>query len=166
MYCSKCGKEMPDDAVICTGCGCLLKKEAEKPTFENIYLKAPRVAQDEYYENRSKTIAKICFLISLILIGIAIYVFAVGISGVDVSTYAETATNTARIRCYSYLYFDSSRFLVSWIFSMLALGGTITEFVFSRKQTSEAVKMVSSLMLSMSILSFLISLRFCVAYFF
>ena len=36
MYCSKCGKEMPDDAVICTGCGCLLKKEAEKPTYENV----------------------------------------------------------------------------------------------------------------------------------
>ncbi|MDD6995735.1 MAG: hypothetical protein SPH68_04290 [Candidatus Borkfalkiaceae bacterium] len=27
MYCSKCGKEMPDEAVVCTGCGCLLHKK-------------------------------------------------------------------------------------------------------------------------------------------
>lgn len=29
MFCSKCGKEMPDDAVLCTGCGCLLHKKEE-----------------------------------------------------------------------------------------------------------------------------------------
>ncbi len=170
MYCSKCGKEMPDDAVICTGCGCLLKKEAEKPTSENVYFNSPRIARNEYYENRSKSIAKICFLISLILIGIAIYVFAVGISSIFISTYAEIKTNSytsqAYISCSSRVYFEDSRFLVSWIFSMLALGSTITEFVFSRKQTSEAMKMVSSLMLSIAILSFLISLRFCAVYFF
>lgn len=161
---------MPDDALICTGCGCLLKKEVEKPTSENVCLNSPRVAQGEYYENRSNTIAKICFLISLILIGIAIYVFAVGVSGIFISTHAEVVTNSytskAYISCDSYVYFRSRYFLVSWIFSMLALGSTITEFVFSRKQTSEAMKMVSSLMLSMAILSFLISLRFCVVYFF
>ncbi len=27
MYCTVCGKEIPDDAVICTGCGCAVKKE-------------------------------------------------------------------------------------------------------------------------------------------
>ena len=32
MYCSKCGKEMPDDAVLCTGCGCLLHKKEEPQT--------------------------------------------------------------------------------------------------------------------------------------
>ena len=28
MYCTKCGKELPDDAVICTGCGCLANPES------------------------------------------------------------------------------------------------------------------------------------------
>lgn len=32
MFCSKCGKEMPDDAVVCTGCGCLLHKIEEPQT--------------------------------------------------------------------------------------------------------------------------------------
>lgn len=26
MYCSTCGKEIPDEAVICTGCGCMVQK--------------------------------------------------------------------------------------------------------------------------------------------
>ena len=121
MYCSKCGKEMPDDAVICTGCGCLLKKEAEKPTYENVYLNSPRVAQDEYYENRSKTIAKICFIISLVLIGLAKF-----INGI-----------------------------FALIISILALGSTITEFVFSRKQPSEAIRLVSAMLLAEAIVSFL-----------
>lgn len=25
MFCSKCGKEVPEDAVVCTGCGCLIE---------------------------------------------------------------------------------------------------------------------------------------------
>ena len=32
MYCSKCGKEMPDEAVVCTGCGCLLHKKEVSQT--------------------------------------------------------------------------------------------------------------------------------------
>ena len=27
MYCSNCGKEMCDEAYVCTACGCLLKEE-------------------------------------------------------------------------------------------------------------------------------------------
>jgi len=27
MYCSNCGKEMSDEAYVCTDCGCLLKEE-------------------------------------------------------------------------------------------------------------------------------------------
>ena len=30
MFCTKCGKELADDAVICTGCGCLANPEPKK----------------------------------------------------------------------------------------------------------------------------------------
>ena len=30
MYCTTCGKEVLDEAVICPGCGCILKKEDKK----------------------------------------------------------------------------------------------------------------------------------------
>lgn len=30
-FCSKCGKEIMDDAVICTACGCSQTNEAQKP---------------------------------------------------------------------------------------------------------------------------------------
>lgn len=32
MYCSICGKEILDDAVICTGCGCMVKNTTVKKT--------------------------------------------------------------------------------------------------------------------------------------
>ena len=28
MYCSVCGKEISENAVVCTGCGCMIKKSA------------------------------------------------------------------------------------------------------------------------------------------
>lgn len=31
MYCSKCGKEIADEAVICVGCGCPVKPKVEAP---------------------------------------------------------------------------------------------------------------------------------------
>ena len=31
-YCSKCGKEIMDDAVICTGCGCSVESAQKKTT--------------------------------------------------------------------------------------------------------------------------------------
>ena len=124
MYCTKCGKEMPDDAVICTGCGCLLNKEAKKLISENVYLNSPRVAQDECYENRSKSIAKIFFIISLALIGLA-------------------------------KFFMLYNRIFMLIISILALGSAITGFVFSRKQTSEALKLVSAMLLAEAIVPFL-----------
>lgn len=30
MFCQKCGKQIDDDAVICIGCGCTVKKEGVK----------------------------------------------------------------------------------------------------------------------------------------
>lgn len=30
MYCSVCGKEVMEEAVICPGCGCMIKKEGTK----------------------------------------------------------------------------------------------------------------------------------------
>ena len=54
MYCSVCGKEINDNAVICTGCGCSVKRPA---------------SQDEAKKESTKTSA------SLIL-GIAGIIFA------------------------------------------------------------------------------------------
>lgn len=28
MFCTRCGKECPDDAVVCMGCGCAIKTDA------------------------------------------------------------------------------------------------------------------------------------------
>lgn len=33
-YCSKCGKEIVDDAVICLNCGCMVADHTKNPTFQ------------------------------------------------------------------------------------------------------------------------------------
>ena len=39
-YCSKCGKEIMDDAVICTGCGCAVEDTQQKKTVVAVPKKA------------------------------------------------------------------------------------------------------------------------------
>lgn len=41
MYCSKCGKKLPDDSLFCTGCGCRLTENNAPP--EPIAIPAPEV---------------------------------------------------------------------------------------------------------------------------
>ena len=35
-FCSKCGKELVDDAIICTGCGCAVVKPETNPVEDKV----------------------------------------------------------------------------------------------------------------------------------
>ena len=74
MFCSKCGKEMPDDAVLCTGCGCLLhKKEAPQTVNHGATDEESRVQNENFTahvsadsaEKKLQKKAALFFLISL-----------------------------------------------------------------------------------------------------
>ncbi len=55
-YCAKCGKELLDEAVVCTGCGCMVAPEA-----------AP-----EKKESVLKTVAKVLMIVSTVCYGFLI----------------------------------------------------------------------------------------------
>ena len=65
-YCSKCGKEHVDEAVICVGCGCAFEKPAK-----------PAATPMKWYK----------FLINFLLIVMAVNVFISGVSKVCTSTF-------------------------------------------------------------------------------
>lgn len=141
MFCSKCGKEMPDDAVICTGCGCLLKKDIapQTATSSGLNSSALQAAQGNA-EAKAKKIARIFFFVS-----VAIICF------VDI--------------CFNQSFSDRY-VLASWIFSWFGLGGAITGYVMSRKSKSEALELTSFLLLGKAIVLWIVSLRFCSVYVF
>lgn len=150
MYCSKCGKEMPDDAVICTGCGCLLRKEVKAdPGIEHsLSEKRQREANNSEKSLEQKSVTfnkalKILFIISLALNGITIFLFSCEVAKILFRRYNES-------------------FVIPLMFSVLSLGSAITEFIFSRKPTSEAMNLVSTMQFSAAIVMFLVSLRFCI----
>ncbi len=150
MYCSKCGKEMPDDAVICTGCGCLLRKEVKAdPAIEHsLSEKRQREANNSEKSLDQKSVTfnkalKILFIISLALNGITIFLFSCEVAQILFRRYNES-------------------FVIPLMFSVLSLGSATTEFIFSRKPTSEAMNLVSTMQFSVAIVMFLVSLRFCI----
>lgn len=91
MYCSKCGKEMPDEAVVCTGCGCLLHKKEELQTVnkgdgesrvqnENFMAHVSADRAEKQLQNKAVLFAFIalsCLWISMILMCFGLLVFAV-----------------------------------------------------------------------------------------
>ena len=67
-YCSKCGKELFDEAVICTGCGCAV---ANAPV-QNVYAQpqVPQQPQIAQQETSSLATAAIVFAIIMPIVGL------------------------------------------------------------------------------------------------
>ena len=60
MFCSKCGTELLDEAVICTKCGCLTNNQSPKPI----------INQKSSKQGGLKTAAKVFMIISCVLMGL------------------------------------------------------------------------------------------------
>lgn len=134
MYCYKCGKEMPNDAIICTGCGCLLKATNEEnvlhaTTPDARYPEENRYTDNAYAKNKNKTITEIFFIVSLSIL-----------------------CSTFLLCTLPYLS------TVSFIFSILSLGCSITGFIFSTGQDSEALKITSITTFAMALTLFVLTL--------
>lgn len=83
-YCSKCGKEHVDEAVICVGCGCAFEKKAEKTM--------------KWYK----------FLINFLLIAMAVNVFLSGLSKICTSTFLRNFESESFLA--EYFEFDDDEY--------------------------------------------------------
>ena len=63
-YCSRCGKQLMDEAVICPGCGCPTADYAQTPTSASTYSSDYPIVKE--YAEKAKTV-KTLGIISLIL---------------------------------------------------------------------------------------------------
>ena len=81
MFCPKCGKEIPDDAVICTGCG-RAAQPSGKPT-------APQASAPD--EGSARTISILALILTLLLVPIAPIVLSiVGLAKYGSTQYRRT----------------------------------------------------------------------------
>lgn len=62
-YCTKCGTQLVDEAVFCTGCGCAL---------ESAQVAAPAVAVEEKKESGLTTAAKVLMILGTVFMGLYI----------------------------------------------------------------------------------------------
>lgn len=165
MFCKYCGKELNDQAVICPACGCLAEKE-EPVQAENTALAcveptpvAPLTAEEiakkeaeekqKCIESRTKKTGLFSVLAFSFLCATA---FALCGQLSDLLHYIIGAS----------YYYDSAGFAFAVIFSLVALGMSITAFVLSRKIKKErpGVAIISTFVFIASIFAFFICILF------
>ena len=59
MYCSKCGKEVSDEAVVCVHCGCMIRKE--------------KIYDDRVFERKINILCLIGFILTMVSLLIALW---------------------------------------------------------------------------------------------
>ena len=111
MFCHKCGKEVPEEAYICTGCGCIVGQKPKTKMNE-------RVKNDDI--SSCSKIANITLIVFYFFLALFIVFFGVGIAD-------------WRINEYIYAYFGdgyAAGMLMSSIFSCIS---SIVALVFGIK---------------------------------
>lgn len=138
MYCKKCGKELLDEAVVCTGCGTWVKESTEKQS-------TPKGV------GKNAKLAKLFGVIAFSLIMATWFFVFVGIADISLNTT-------------SYRYngpWTSGSFSAALVFGLCGLGFGITSFVFGLKEKENiAVKYVSNLIFVTSVVTYLIPILF------
>ena len=99
MFCHKCGKELPDDAVFCPKCGARRKESSDKvaePVYE-VYEEAPVDAGTSSKSGRSKIILFVLIGVLALAGGVgAGYYFYNNYRSAGVETVTETAGESSR----------------------------------------------------------------------
>jgi len=77
-YCSKCGNELMDEAVICTKCGCMIESSTNKVVLE----KSAQSVTESSNDNTNAVISLIMGIVSVIFAFIFIWTLADGYGGI------------------------------------------------------------------------------------
>ena len=130
MFCSNCGKELSDKAVVCPQCGCLVDRQVSK---------VKGVVSLDDIMAKKMNFLKILLIISSSLLALS-FMFAMwGIITPVVNIYF-----LANGQVYGYVLFDVVFVICSFIAVGIALATGITTFVFSlKKDINESLRLMS-----------------------
>ena len=143
MFCKNCGKEVAENAYVCTGCGCLVDKAS--PTKTSIV-----------EEMEKQPANKITLLLKIFLI-ISITCAALGFACTAIACAASEGWGySSSNHFYVYVYPNFGWSLFAFCYSFFYLGTAIPAFIFGLKEKKEqSLKFISLMNFIISIISFI-----------
>ena len=148
MFCRKCGKELSDNAYVCTNCGVLTGKGAVEKRE-----KKPITGQNaECADDKETSLAKLFGMLAFIFIAISISVLFI-----PLITRGYYSVGHNNLRYYGY---EATFYVIAVIMSVIGLGLGITGFVLGLKQKNDAIKFITTLIFIFSIFPFIVILLF------
>lgn len=172
MYCSKCGKEMPDDAVICTGCGCLLNKrnadvfsqnEATVLFEKRLIPEKQEIQCSESIETEKIKNTKItfwCAVITIIFLSLTVVFFLIALASLEF----YSINGLYRVGDDE-LWIEPKKLICSLICSVLSLIAAVIAFIFAlKKGMSKELKLFTIFSLGMSAAFVLGILKVCTVF--
>lgn len=146
MFCTKCGKELLDEAVVCTGCGCLVQDTEQATPSKRKTDKVGNVDENRLTGFFIATF--VCVSLAIMFVGIAI-----------VSSLQDGMYVTSGFGYTTALWYLNGVTIPAFICAVVALGTAIPAFIFARKG-DYATKMIATFALILSSAIFLLNL-FC-----
>ena len=156
MFCRNCGKELPENAYVCIGCGCLAESKPVQPTrkienrnnFENITEK----------KSKNGLLLKIFLMVSFALACLALgaLIMSVFFGQVEIRgiyrrmSYGEIYYN------YGNIYFEISWIILSYIFAFISMGSGIFVLILGLREKEE-LKLIAILDFILSVSMFIIT---------
>ena len=144
MFCKYCGKEVPENAYVCLGCGCVVDNKA-----------VGKNRNGGVFETEGNPKNSLLFKLFLI---ISFSMALVGL-GMSLLSFAYFDGYLSSIKTYIYIYPNYVFSLLSLIFGAVGMGLGIVTFVFGLKE-KEGFKMIAILNFCFTLILFL-SIFFC-----
>lgn len=154
MFCRYCGKELLDDAVICTGCGVWV--DGKKTTAETGKTDCEKAPVEKQSAEKWAKFSKIFGMVAFSIISLVLFLMIIGIGNIGEYFYEGYEFGTGY-----YSYWDEDYFEAAWVFAWFGLGLAIASFVFACKiKKCMGVKYVSTLVFILSIAVFFAPIAF------
>lgn len=133
MFCKFCGKELPENAYVCVGCGCLVGKAPEKKEKKEKKIREPNERQP-IMSFLFKIFLIISFSATVLSLGASLF----SLTYADVYSHIPTSYYNWSIRIYPNFAFS----LFATILGAIGLGFAIVVFIFGLKE-KETLKWVA-----------------------
>ncbi len=135
MFCSKCGKELVEEAVVCPNCGCWVnaKSRGEKKLNDS---------EGKERNKETKGLILTIFIITSFTLASLSFILCMAYIGVRIS---ELYRSIYYLRYYDnyYTYYTNNSLIVwSFIFGLLSTGAGVVSFILGLKK-ERAIKLLS-----------------------
>jgi len=136
-FCTKCGHELIDEAVVCTNCGCFVNQSSQ------VHISESTAPPTEARKEKSSVLLCIFNFIFSITAAVAVFflIWSLGWGGVDTSISFPNYS----ISIYAWFYPNGLLVLIGVLASIVSCGFGIISFILSLAQKEKIDKVLTSI---------------------